>query len=67
MDAVFHAAREAGAYGAALAGSGPSIVALAPPDRAGAVGEAMIQGFRDSGTSARALTLRVDEIGAVVI
>jgi homoserine kinase len=67
MEAVFRAARGAGAYGAALAGSGPSIVALAPPDRAGAVGEAMIRGFRDSGASARALTLRLDETGAAVI
>jgi homoserine kinase len=66
MDAVFRAAHRAGAYGAALAGSGPSIVALAPPDRADAVGEAMIQGFRDSGASARTLTLRVDEAGAAV-
>lgn len=66
MESVFRAARRAGAYGAALAGSGPSILALAPPDRAEAVGEAMIQGFRDGGASARALTLRVDETGAAV-
>lgn len=43
VDAVFAAARRAGAYGAALAGSGPSIVALAPSDRAGAVGGAMVE------------------------
>ena len=66
MDGVFRAARRAGAYGAALAGSGPSILALAPPDRAEAVGEAMIQGFRDAGISARAITPRVDETGAAV-
>jgi len=67
MDAVFAAARRAGAYGTALAGSGPSIVALTPSDLAGAVGGAMIQAFRDTGTSARALTLRIDETGATVI
>ena len=67
MDAVFDAARAAGAYGTALAGSGPSIVAVTPPDRAGVVGEAMVRAFRDAGTSARAHSLRIDETGAAVI
>ena len=66
MDAVFVAARGAGAYGAALAGSGPSIVALTPADRTGAVGEAMVEAFRAAGASARALVLRIDETGATV-
>lgn len=67
MDGVFEAAHRAGAYGAALAGSGPAIVALAPPDHAGAVGAAMIQAFQDTGTAARALTLRIDETGATIV
>ncbi len=67
MDAVFEAARRAGAYGAALAGSGPSIVALTPSDRADAVGGAMVEAFRGAGTSARALLLHVDEMGATVV
>lgn len=66
MDAVFEAARGAGAWGAALAGSGPSIVALTPPDRAAAVGEAMILAFRTSGAMARALTLGIDKSGATI-
>jgi homoserine kinase len=64
MQAVFEAARAAGAYGAALAGSGPSIVAPAPVDRAAAVGEAMIRAFRDTGATARVYTLQIDARGA---
>jgi len=66
MQAVFEAARAAGAYGAALAGSGPSIVAPAPVERAAVVGEAMIRAFRDAGGAARAYTLRIDADGATV-
>jgi len=67
MDGVFEAARRAGAYGVALAGSGPSIVALTPRDRAAEVGGAMVQAFGETGTSARALALEIDETGATVI
>lgn len=66
MDAVFRAARAAGAYGAALAGSGPSVVAPAPEDRAAAVGGAMVGAFTETGTAARAYTLRIDPRGAAV-
>lgn len=66
MDRVFEAARSAGAYGAALAGSGPSIVALAPAERAGHVGEAMVAAFREAGAPARALTLQIDLTGTTV-
>jgi homoserine kinase len=67
MPAVFAAARAAGAYGAALAGSGPSIVAPAPVDRAGAVGDAMIRAFGDAGAAARVYALQIDAEGATVI
>lgn len=66
MDAVFAAARAAGAYGAALAGSGPSVVAPAPADRAAAVGEAMVRAFNETGAAARAYTLQIDPQGATV-
>lgn len=67
MDDVFAAARSAGAHGAALAGSGPSVVALAPAERAAAVGEAMVAAFRASGASAHPLILQIDEAGASVL
>lgn len=40
-DAVTDAARAAGAHGATLSGSGPTVVALAPSNRTGAVADAM--------------------------
>jgi homoserine kinase len=67
MQAVMDAARAAGAYGAALAGSGPSIVAPTPVERAAAVGEAMVRAFGSAGAAARAYTLQVDADGATVI
>lgn len=38
---VLRAAREAGAFGAVLSGSGPTLLAFTPPERAAAVAEAM--------------------------
>lgn len=67
MQAVFAAARAAGAYGAALAGSGPSIVAPASVDRAAAVGDAMTRAFQDAGAVARVVVLHIDPDGATVI
>ena len=45
-DAVTNAARAAGAPGATLSGSGPTIVALAPLHRTGAVADAMRQAWQ---------------------
>src|SRR5256886_128459 len=45
-DEVTSAARQAGAYGATLSGSGPTVVALAPAARAAAVGDAMVRAWR---------------------
>ena len=50
---VTAAARTAGAYGATLSGSGPTVVAVTPAARAGAVGEAMVGAWRTRGTSAQ--------------
>ena len=48
-DEVTRAARQAGAYGATLSGSGPTIVAVVVADGVGAVGDAMVRtwGARD--------------------
>ena len=50
---VTAAARTAGAYGATLSGSGPTVVAVTPAARAGSVGEAMVGAWRARGTSAQ--------------
>jgi homoserine kinase len=51
-DAVVTAARAAGAYGATLSGAGSAILAIAPRDRAGAVGAAVIAAWRGTGVEA---------------
>lgn len=51
-DAVTAAARDAGAFGATLSGSGPTVLAVAPLDRAAAVCEAMVRAWRAAGIAA---------------
>lgn len=51
-DAVTGAARDAGAYGATLSGSGPTVVAIAPFDRAPIVAAAMVMAWEKLGTAA---------------
>ncbi len=67
MEQVFAAARQAGAYGAALCGSGPSVVAVAPPEVAEAVGQGMVAAFEATGNRARYLQVRVDEAGTTTL
>jgi homoserine kinase len=56
-DAVTAAARAAGAYGATLSGSGPTIVAVASRERAAAVAHAMTAAWRDEGLAAECFTV----------
>ncbi|HEV8263961.1 MAG TPA: homoserine kinase [Gemmatimonadales bacterium] len=51
-DAVVAAARAAGAYGATLSGAGSAILAIAPRERAGAVGAALLAAWRETGVEA---------------
>ena len=51
-DAVVSAALGAGAFGATLSGSGPTVLALASSQRATGVGEAMVGAWRESGVRA---------------
>lgn len=67
MDQVFAAAKEAGAFGAALCGSGPSVVAVVPPEVTETVGTKMVAAFVDAGSSATYVVVRVDERGATVL
>lgn len=53
-DEVTDAGRQAGAYGATLSGSGPTLLALAPAAQAAAVGAAMVRAWRACGVSATA-------------
>jgi homoserine kinase len=67
MMEVITAARRAGAFGSALSGSGPTIVAVCPPQKADAVGAAMVRAFADAGQSARSVRVDVDRYGAAVM
>lgn len=66
MEDVFAAARGAGAYGAALCGSGPSVLAVSPSAKADAVGRRMVEAFGAAGHPATSLRVNVDERGATV-
>ncbi len=66
MGEVIAAAREAGAYGACLAGSGSTIAAFVSPDRAAAVGDAMREMFARRQVAAEIRVAQVDTRGAVV-
>jgi len=56
-DEVTGAARRAGATGATLSGSGPTVVAVTSADRAGAVGEAMVRAWRERGVVAESFQM----------
>ncbi|MFH1724872.1 MAG: homoserine kinase [Elusimicrobiota bacterium] len=67
MDAVIRDALKAGAFGAALSGSGPTVLALTlrGPKQA-KVGRAMQKAFLRHGKESRYLALDVDNKGAVI-
>lgn len=52
FDLVCAAARQAGAFGATLSGSGPTVVAVVPEEQAHAVTEAMCEAWRQQGVQA---------------
>lgn len=64
MQPLLDAARQAGAYGAAVSGAGPSAVAITSHERAPDVAEALSLTARENGVQGRTLTLEVDEGGA---
>ena len=57
-DAVDAAARAAGAFGATLSGSGSTLMAVGPADRADAIAAAMERAWRECGVDARAFVQR---------
>lgn len=67
MDCVISRAVEAGAYGAALSGGGPSIIALGPEELAERFAAAMESGARDQGWDGKSLVTRMRHTGARVV
>ena len=65
FDAVRNASISAGAYGAVLSGSGPTIAAVAPPAAADAVGRSMKDAFSNAGLASRILVTAIEARGAL--
>ena len=59
-EAVCQAAKQAGAYGVAISGAGPTLLALTAADQAAAVAQAMGQAWQAQGVGAIAKVLQVD-------
>lgn len=57
----------AGAYGATISGSGPTIIAFAPAEKANVVGKAMVEGFNSAKIAARYLILDFDQNGIMSV
>ncbi len=66
LDEAIAVAREAGAYGAALSGAGPAVLALVHPKRAEDVRRAFDELIQRRGYAAQAVVLAIDEDGARV-
>jgi homoserine kinase len=66
FEATLQAALDAGALGAAMSGSGPTLIAFAR-GREAEIAEAMQQTFAAFGVRAETMSLRLDDIGAQVV
>jgi homoserine kinase len=67
LDEIVAAAREAGAFGAALSGAGPSVIAFAPVRLAPRVTAAMEEAATAAGAPGRGRVVRVRAAGAQVV
>jgi homoserine kinase len=65
-EAVTHAARAAGAWGAVISGAGPTLLAMAPPAVADAVAEAMTAAWHAEGVKSRSLVYKELASGASI-
>lgn len=64
---VIAGARRAGAHGAALSGAGPTVLALAPRQKAATVARAMHRAFRQEGIKSFCRGLEIETAGARVV
>ncbi|OIO76547.1 MAG: homoserine kinase [Elusimicrobia bacterium CG1_02_37_114] len=66
MDNVFRTAVESGAFGAALSGAGPAILAFVSPGKAKRVGQEMVRVWRKNRVSSKYAILGFDNVGAQI-
>ncbi len=64
-DVVQRAAIAAGAHGLVISGAGPTLLALAPEDKADAIATAMTEAWKSCGTEAQAHVLAINNSGTV--
>lgn len=67
FEPVVNAAAAAGAFGAALSGSGPTVFALAEPASAPGVGGAMREAFAAAGVTSRVIVTEIEPEGALAV
>jgi homoserine kinase len=67
LDTVIDSAREAGAYGAALSGGGPSVIALGPADQAERFAQAMERRAHQHGWDGTSIVTGVRHLGVQVM
>jgi homoserine kinase len=65
-DTVRDAAIASGAHGTVISGAGPTVLSLAPSEKAEKVAAAMETAWKDAGVTAKVLSLSLDTIGARV-
>jgi homoserine kinase len=67
LDTVIASAREAGAYGAALSGGGPAIIALGPANEAERFAQAMERRAHEYNWSGKSIVTSVRHLGVQVL
>lgn len=67
MPETLQSALEHGAYGSALSGSGPTLLALTPQEKESEVAAAMLTTLKEHGLPAEAHTLNIEPHGAVIL
>lgn len=65
-DSVRSAALSAGAYGMAISGAGPTLLALSSPSSASSIAAAMKSAWQKEGITAQARSIEIDTTGAAV-
>jgi len=61
---VYQAALKAGAWGCAISGAGPSVLALCPEENGQAVSQAMVRAWEAAGVASRAPLLNLQTTGS---
>ncbi|MEL1134367.1 homoserine kinase [Desulfitobacterium sp. THU1] len=67
LSETLEVALDLGAFGSALSGSGPTILALVSSAKASEISQAMVDSLSSHGLTSKAYTLAIDSVGATVL